>query len=156
MPKLKINVKTEFCNIEISGGSPKELIEGLSWLDSDFLSEINGRMKEIESFQAEDAFVNIVRVGNNGPIIVTHKEISHYEAIGLILYSMNKKGAKTREIRKLLVESGKDVTVSARLHEMGKRGHVFQPLGKGKEYRLTGLGINWIEEEILPKIREEN
>jgi hypothetical protein len=155
MPKLKINVKTDFCYIEVSGESPKELIEGLSWLDSDFLSEIKGRINEIESFQDKDALANIVRVGKDGPIIVTLEEISHYEAIGLILYAMSKEGAKTGEVRKRLAESGKDVTVAARLHEMGKRGHVFQPLGKGTEYKLTALGNKWIEEEVLPKIREE-
>jgi predicted transcriptional regulator len=37
---------------------------------------------------------------------------------------------------------------------MRRRGHVFQPDGKGSEYRLTERGVKWVEEEVLPRLGE--
>jgi len=33
---------------------------------------------------------------------------------------------------------------------------VFRPSGKGSEYRLTAKGLEWMEEEVLEKLRRED
>ena len=96
-----------------------------------------------------------MRVTADGPVIVTRAELSHYEIIGLILYSMKHHEATSKQIRDRIEASGKEVIVPARLNEMKKRGHVFRPSGKGSEYRLTAKGLEWMEEEVLEKLRRE-
>ena len=41
------------------------------------------------------------------------------------------------------------------LHEMVKKGVLFRPEGRGSIYKLTAKGVNWVEREVLPPIREK-
>jgi len=68
------------------------------------------------------------------------------------MYAMRNHEATGKEIRDRLAISGKKITVAARLHEMRRRGQVFQPEGKGSEYRLTLKGVRWVEEDVLPRL----
>ena len=154
MPRLRVSVKTSYGKIEVSGESPSEVMEGLGWLTSEFMAGVSGRVSDVAAAEAEDNLKGIVRVGRDGPTIVTREELSHYESIGLIMYAMKDHEATGKEIRDRLSSSGKSVTVAARLHEMRRRGHVFQPDGKGSEYRLTERGVKWVEEEVLPRFGE--
>jgi hypothetical protein len=96
-------------------------------MDQKFIGEVNERVSELLATQAKDELKDIVEVGRDGPVIVTKKKLSHYAAIGLILYCLKDHQASSREITRRLVSSGKKVTVPARLHEMRKRGHIFKP-----------------------------
>ncbi len=93
-------------------------------------------------------------MGRDGPIIVTKKKLSHYEAIGLVLYSTRDHQASSRELSRRLSASGKKVTVPARLNEMRKRGHIFKPIDKSPYYKLSIKGVKWIEDEILPPLKK--
>jgi len=152
LPRLKVRVKTGYGELEVSGESPEEVMEGLGWLTGEFAAAVQGRVAEVAAAEAEDVLKGIVRVGREGPTIVTREELSHYEAVGLIMYAMRNHEATGKEIRDRLASSGKKITVAARLHEMRRRGHVFQPEGKGSEYRLTMKGVRWVEEEVLPRL----
>ena len=154
MPKLQLNIETDYGTLTVSGDTQEEILEALSLLTDDFLDEISDKLNVLDLKQTEDRLRNIVRMGQNGPVIVTRAEISHYEAIGLVLYSMKNQEATSKEIRERLEASGKDVTVAARLNEMRKRGHVFKPSGKGSEYRLTSKGTAWVDDEVVEKIRK--
>ncbi|MES0324583.1 MAG: hypothetical protein ABUK18_01725 [Candidatus Bathyarchaeia archaeon] len=154
MPKLQLNIETDYGTLTVSGDTQEEILEALSLLTDDFLDEISDKLSVLDLKQTEDRFRNIVRIGQNGPVIVTRAEISHYEAIGLVLYSMKNQEATSKKIRERLEASGKDVIVAARLNEMRKRGHVFKPSGKGSEYRLTSKGMAWVDDEVVEKIRK--
>ena len=154
MPKLQLNIETDYGTLTVSGDTQEEIREALSLLTDDFLDEISDKLSVLDLKQTEDRLRNIVRIGQNGPAIVTRAEISHYEAIGLILYSMKNQEATSKKIRERLEASGKDVIVAARLNEMRKRGHVFKPSGKGSEYRLTSKGMAWVDDEVVEKIRK--
>jgi hypothetical protein len=106
------------------------------------------------SEQAIDHLKDIVELRRSGPIIVCKEDISHYEAIGLLLYATKGYQSTGKELKNQLAESGRKVIVPARLHEMVKRGHVFKPDSRGSVYKLTSKGINWVEKEVLPQIRE--
>ncbi len=155
MPRLKVSIKTSYGEIEVSGESPGEVMEGLGWLTSEFVAGVSGKVSDVAAAEAEDNLKGIVRVGRDGPTIVTREELSHYESIGLILYAMKDHEATGKMIRDRLSSSGKSITVAARLHEMRRRGHVFQPDGKGSEYRLTERGVKWVEEEVLPRFSQD-
>jgi len=151
-PRLRVTIKTSYGAMEVSGESPEEVLEGLGWLTYELISQINERASETAAFEAEDSLKGIIRVDREGPTIVSREELSHYEAIGLILYAMKNFEAASKQIRERLVSSGKKVTVAARLHEMRNRGHVFKPEKKGSMYKLTSKGVKWIEDDVLARL----
>lgn len=151
-PRLRVTIKTSYGAMEVSGESPEEVLEGLGWLTHELISQINERASEATAFETEDSLKGIIRVDREGPTIVSHEELSHYEAIGLILYAMKNYEATSKQIRERLVSSGKKVTVAARLHEMRNRGHVFKPEKKGSMYKLTSRGVKWIEDDVLARL----
>ena len=151
-PRLRVTIKTGYGAMEVSGESPEEVLEGLGWLTHELISQINERASETAAFEAEDSLKGIIRVDREGPTIVSREELSHYEAIGLILYAMKNFEAASKQIRERLVSSGKKVTVAARLHEMRTRGHVFKPEKKGSMYKLTSKGVKWIEDDVLARL----
>ncbi|MFQ6052790.1 MAG: hypothetical protein ACE5OO_00990 [Candidatus Bathyarchaeia archaeon] len=155
MARIKLGIKTPFGEIEVSGETTSEILDALSRLDQEFVVEVNEKVSALLATQAKDELKGIVEVGRDGPIIVTKKRLSHYEAIGLILYSMRDHQASSRLITRRLVASGKKVTVPARIHEMRKRGHIFKPLDKAPFYKLSTKGAKWIEEEVLPKLKKK-
>jgi hypothetical protein len=152
LPRLNVRVRTIYGELEVSGCSPEEVLEGLGWLTDDFLASVSERVGHLESAEDEDVLKGIVVLGRDGPTIVTRDELSHYECIGLIMYAMRNQEATGKEIRDRLTSSGKRITVAARLHEMSRRGHVFQTQGKGSRYRLTLKGVSWVENEVLPRL----
>lgn len=151
-PRLRVTIKTGYGAMEVSGESPEEVLEGLGWLTHELISQINEKANEATAYEAEDSLKGIIRVDLEGPTIVSREELSHYEAIGLILYAMKNFEATSKQIRERLVSSGKKVTVAARLHEMRTRGHVFKPEKKGSMYKLTSKGVKWIEDDVLARL----
>ena len=154
MPKLQLNIETDYGTLTVSGDTQEEVLEALALLTDDFLDTISEKLSILDLKQTEDRLRNIVRIGQNGPVIVTRAEINHYEAIGLVLYSMKNQEATSKKIRERLEASGKEVIVAARLNEMRKRGHIFKPSGKGSEYRLTSKGMAWVDDKVVEKIRK--
>jgi hypothetical protein len=155
LPKITLTVKTQFGDIQVSGDNPEELLSGLELLTQDYMTALNEKVSGLVSKQALDHLKDIVEMRYDGPIIVCKEEISHYEAIGLLLYAMKGYQATGKELKACLNESGRKVIVPARLHEMVKKGFLFRPEGRGGIYKMTAKGINWVEKAVLPPIREK-
>jgi len=155
LPKITLTVKTQFGDIQVSGDNPQELLSGLEWLTQEYVATLNEKVSGLVSKQALDHLKDIVEMRHDGPILVCKEQISHYEAIGLLLYAMKGYQATGKELKTCLNESGRKVVVPARLHEMVKKGILFRPEGRGSIYKLTAKGINWVEKEVLPPIREK-
>jgi hypothetical protein len=155
MARVTVVINTPFGEIRVSGDSSKDVINTFRSLDQKFLGEINEKVSELLASQAKDDLKDIIEIGRDGPIIVTKKKLSHYEAIGLILYAMRDHHASSREITMRLSASGKKVTVPARIHEMRKRGHIFKPVDKAPYYKLSTKGVKWIEEEVIPALKKK-
>jgi hypothetical protein len=155
MARIVLNIRTPFGSIEVSGETTSEILNTLEKLDQEFLVEVNEKVSDFLATQARDDLKGIVEGGRDGPVIVTKKKMSHYEAIGLILYGMKDHQSSSRVIKGRLAASGKKVTVPARLHEMRGRGHIFKPLDKAPYYKLSTKGVKWIEEEVLPKLKKK-
>jgi hypothetical protein len=155
LPKITLTVKTQFGDIQVSGDNPEELLSGLELLTQDYMTALNEKVSGLVSKQALDHLKDIVEMRHDGPIIVCKEEISHYEAIGLLLYAMKGYQATGKELKACLNESGRKVIVPARLHEMVKKGFLFRPEGRGGIYKMTAKGINWVEKAVLPPIREK-
>ena len=154
MARITCAIKTPFGEIRVSGESPDEVLDALQDIDQVFVKEVNEKVSDILTTQAKDDLKGLVEVGRDGPIIVTKKKLSHYECIGLVLYSVRDHQSSSRDISKRLSASGKKVTVPARLHEMRKRGHIFKPVDKAPYYKLTTKGVKWIEEDVIPPLKK--
>ena len=153
MGRIKTRIKAPFGEIVLEGENPKEILEILNSIPENFIQEItnliSGRLTPPVKAQLE----GIVEFTTEGPVITTRKKLTHYEAIGLILYSMENNTATAAQISKLLESSGIKSMVPARLNEMTKRGLVFKPNPSRPDYKLTVQGKKWVEDEVLPKLR---
>ena len=79
--------------------------------------------------------------------------ISAKEAIGLILYSGNPNPIEDAKLIEWLGTSWKavkDNVVRARVSELRKEGKLIAEQGR---YSLSGAGLQWITQEVLPKLR---
>jgi hypothetical protein len=79
--------------------------------------------------------------------------ISAKEAIGLILYSGNPTPIEDAKLIEWLGTSWKavkDNVVRARVSELRKEGKLIAEQGR---YSLSGAGLQWVTQEVLPKLR---
>jgi hypothetical protein len=85
--------------------------------------------------------------------LTTREKLTHYEAVGLVMYASEERTNTAAQITKLLESSGIKSMVPARLNEMTKRGQVFKPDPNKPDFKLTIQGEKWIEEEVISKLR---
>jgi len=153
MVKYKLIIKNQIYDFEIGGESISEILEALRDLDKGFLDEAREIVSSVMKASVDEGLRDIVEVRHDGPLIVAKKDLSHYEAIGVVLYCFKDHQATSRQIKERLAASGKKVTVPARLNEMVRKGLVFKPEERGSFYKLSTKGLKWVEEEVLPRLR---
>jgi hypothetical protein len=79
--------------------------------------------------------------------------ISAKEAIGMILYSAHPSTLEDASLIEILGTSWKavkDNVIRARVSELRKEGKLIAEQGR---YTLSGAGIQWISQEVLPKLK---
>ena len=154
MARIKVSVKTSFGEVVLEGSSGEELLELIKGLPEGFMKALEDLDSAKITPPTSMALRGIIEQTDQGPVIITDKKISQYEAIGILLYAMEGGTATASKLRKLLEARGMRVQVPARLNEMRKRGLVFKPDANKPEWKLTVQGRKWIEEEVLPKLRQ--
>jgi hypothetical protein len=152
MKKVETRIKTSFGEIVVEGDTPQEILELLSTFPEDFVEKVDSFVSS-RIIPSAAQLKGIVESTTEGPVIVTHETLTHYEAIGLTLYASDEKKNTAAQISKLLESSGMKCMVPARLNEMTKRGQVFKPDPKRPEFKLTIQGERWVESNVLPKLR---
>lgn len=153
MAKIRAHIKTGFGEIEVEGESPQELLEALKNITPEFIGEVYGLVLSKVATPMKIGLEGIVELTTEGPVVTTREKLSHYEAIGLILYASEKKTNTATQIARLLESSGIKSMVPARLNEMTKRRLVFKPDPARPEFKLTLQGEKWIDDEVLPRLR---
>ena len=153
MGRIRTRIKAPFGEIVLEGENPKEILEIIKSIPENFIEEITSLILGKLTPPIKAQLEGIVEFTTEGPVITTRKKLTHYEAIGLILYSMENNMATAAQISKLLESSGIKSMVPARLNEMTKRGLVFKPNPSKPDFKLTVQGKRWIEDEVLPKLR---
>jgi len=153
--KVKAHIKTPFGEIVLEGESMHEVIEMLDSAPSDFMEKLNNLVSSKLVPPSRVKLQGIIEFTTEGPVITTRQKLTHYEAIGLLLFASENKTNTAAQLSKLLESSGIKCMVPARLNEMTKRGIVFKPNPSRPEFRLTVQGERWIEEEVLPKLTEK-
>ena len=151
--KIRVRVKTGFGELEVEGDSPSEVLEALKGLTPEFVGEVAGAVSTKVVMPVKAQLEGVVELTTEGPVVTTREKLSHYEAIGLILFASEKKVSTATQIARLLESSGIKSMVPARLNEMTKRRVVFKPDPTRPEFKLTLQGEKWIEDDVLPRLR---
>lgn len=153
MGKVKARIKTPFGEIVVEGEGPEEILKILNSFPEDFMEKtarlVSTKLTPTAAIQLKD----VVEFTTEGPVITTSEKLTHYEAVGLVLYASEGNKNTSAQIKKLLESSGIKSMVPARLNEMTKRGQVFKPDPSRPEFKLTVQGERWIEDEVLARVR---
>jgi hypothetical protein len=152
MKRIEARIKTPFGEVLIEGENPQEILDMLSGIPENFVETLSDFVSS-RLTQSGAQLKGIVEVTTEGPVIVTRENLTHYEAVGLVLYASDERKNTAAQIQKLLESSGIKSMVPARLNEMTKRGQVFKPDPSKTEFKLTIQGEKWIEDEVLSKLR---
>jgi len=152
MKKIEARIKTPFGEVVIEGETPKEILSMLETIPENFMEKLSDFVSN-KLIPSGAQLKGIVELTTEGPVIVTREKLTHYEAVGLVLYASEEKTNTAAQVTKLLESSGIKSMVPARLNEMTKRGQVFKPDPNKPEFKLTIQGEKWIEEEVLTKLR---
>ncbi|UCD26386.1 MAG: hypothetical protein JSV75_05680 [Candidatus Bathyarchaeota archaeon] len=153
MGKIRVQIKAPFGEIVVEGDNAQEILSMLKMVPPEFMSAISELISAKLTPPIKTQLDGIVELTTEGPIITTREKLTHYEAIGLVLFASDKKTSTATRINRLLASSGIRSMVPARLNEMTKRGIVFKPDPAKPEFRLTTQGERWLEEEVLTKVR---
>ncbi len=152
MKQIKAKIKTSFGEVIIEGENPQEILSLLEQIPKDFVEKLTDSVSSRLVLSGAQ-LKGIIEPTTEGPVVVTRESLTHYEAVGLILYASEEKKNTAAQIQKLLESSGIKSMVPARLNEMTKRGHVFKPDPAKPEFKLTIQGEKWVEDEVLSKLR---
>jgi len=145
-------MKTPFGEIVVEGDSPQEIISVLESFPEDFMERVSGLVSS-RVVPSSAQLKGIVEFTTEGPVIVTRENLTHYEAIGLVLYTSDERKNTAAQVQRLLESSGIKCMVPARLNEMTKRGQVFKPDPGRPEFKLTVQGERWVEDDVLARLR---
>jgi hypothetical protein len=152
MKRIEARIKTPFGEVTIEGETPQEILSILETMPTDFVEKISDFVSS-RLMPSGAQLKGIIEATTEGPVIVTREKLTHYEAVGLVLYASEDRKNTAAQVERLLESSGIKSMVPARLNEMTKRGQVFKPDPAKPEFKLTIQGEKWIEDEVLAKLR---
>ena len=152
MKRIEARIKTPFGEVIIEADSPQEILSMLENIPENFVEKLSEFVSN-KLTPSGAQLKGIIEPTTEGPVIVTRENLTHYEAVGLILYASEDKKNTAAKVTKLLESSGIKSMVPARLNEMTKRGQVFKPDPNKPDFKLTIQGEKWVEDEVLSKLR---
>jgi hypothetical protein len=152
LKRIEARIKTGFGEVVIEGENPQEILDMLSVIPENFVEKLSDFVSN-RLTPSGAQLKGIIEPTTEGPVIVTREKLTHYEAVGLILYASGERKGTAAQVQKLLESSGINVMVPARLNEMTKRGQVFKPDPNKPDFKLTIQGEKWVEDEVLSKLR---
>jgi len=152
LKRIEARIKTPFGEVVFEGENPQEILDMLGVIPEGFVEKLNDFVSN-KLTPSGAQLKGIVEPTTEGPVIVTREKLTHYEAVGLILYASAEKKSTAAQVTKLLDSSGINAMVPARLNEMTKRGQIFKPDPNKPDFKLTIQGEKWVEEEVIKKLR---
>ena len=152
MKRIEARIKTPFGEVIVEGENPQEILDMLGLIPENFVEELSDFVSD-RLTPSGAQLKGIIEATTEGPVIVTRENLTHYEAVGLVMYASTERKNTAAQIQKLLESSGIKSMVPARLNEMTKRGQVFKPDPNKPDFKLTIQGEKWVEDEVLTKLR---
>ncbi len=172
MGRLSLAFKTKYGDIRIEGDSLADfkniLLEiGVSEIDIESIrntitsqiehQDIIVSIPSIPISSSKPELTGVIEYGNDGTphITISSDKLTAREVIGLLLYTKSPNSISMGELTNLVKNNWKNVDmtqISANLSFM--RAYVIKEGTRGSySYRLSGSGKEWIENELLPKLR---
>ncbi|HKM60651.1 MAG TPA: hypothetical protein VJY36_07250 [Candidatus Bathyarchaeia archaeon] len=152
MKRIEARIKTPFGEVIVEGENPQEILDMLGLIPENFVETLSDFVSD-RLTPSGAQLKGIIEATTEGPVIVTRENLTHYEAVGLVMYASTERKNTAAQIQKLLESSGIKSMVPARLNEMTKRGQVFKPDPNKPDFKLTMQGEKWVEDEVLTKLR---
>ena len=152
MKRIEARIKTPFGEVVIEGETPQEILSMLETMPKNFVEKLSDFVSD-RLMPSGAQLKGIVELTTEGPVVVTRDKLTHYEAVGLVMYASEDKTNTASQISKLLESSGIKSMVPARLNEMTKRGQVFKPDPSKPDFKLTIQGEKWVEDDVISKLR---
>jgi hypothetical protein len=152
LKRIEARIKTPFGEVIVEGENPQEILDMLGLIPENFVEELSDFVSD-RLTPSGAQLKGIIETTTEGPVIVTRENLTHYEAVGLVMYASTERKNTAAQIQKLLESSGIKSMVPARLNEMTKRGQVFKPDPNKPDFKLTIQGEKWVEDEVLTKLR---
>ena len=152
MKRIEARIKTAFGEVIIEGDQPLDILDMLNNIPENITEKLSDFVSN-RLTPSGAQLKGIIELTTEGPVIVTRENLTHYQAVGLVLYASDDKRNTAAQVQKLLESSGIKSMVPARLNEMTKRGQVFKPDPSKPEFKLTIQGEKWIEDEVLSRLR---
>jgi hypothetical protein len=152
LKRIEAKIKTPFGEVIIEGENPQEILDMLGLIPENFVEKLSDFVSD-RLTPSGAQLKGIIEPTTEGPVIVTRENLTHYEAVGLVMYASTERKNTAAQIQRLLESSGIKSMVPARLNEMTKRGQVFKPDPNKPEFKLTIQGEKWVEDEVLTKLR---
>jgi hypothetical protein len=157
--RLRFRLRRGNFEVELEGdfdyvrGKFEELLQSQQSMPPGSLSTVGDQ--SLEGFIPSDDVAGILETTPDGKLHFTipFDKISAKEAIGLIIYSNNPTPLEDAKLIELLGTSWKavkDNVVRARVSELRKEGKLIVEQGR---YILSGAGLQWISQDVLPKLR---
>jgi hypothetical protein len=90
-------------------------------------------------------------------LLIIPEKLSAKEVIGLLLYSKKTETIGLEELTKLVSRNWNKVSTSYVSANIGQMKHMILAEGTKRQYkyRLSGAGLSWIENELLPRLKIE-
>ncbi len=152
MKRIEARIKTQFGEVVIEGENPQDIMDMLENIPENFVEKLSDFVSN-RLTPSGAQLKGIIEPTTEGPVIVTRENLTHYEAVGLVLYASEERRNTAAQIQKLLESSGIKSMVPARLNEMTKRGQVFKPDPRKPEVNLTIEGEKCVADDVLSKLR---
>ena len=105
MKRIEARIKTPFGEVVIEGENPQEILDMLGIIPENFVEKLSDFVSD-KLTPSGAQLKGIVEPTTEGPIIVTREKLTHYEAVGLILYASEERKNTASQIYKLLENSG--------------------------------------------------
>ncbi len=105
MKRIEARIKTPFGEVVIEGDSPQEILNMLRTVPENFVEKLSDFVSNRLSPSGAQ-LKGIVEPTTEGPVIVTRENLTHYEAVGLVLYASDERKNTAAQVQKLLESSG--------------------------------------------------
>lgn len=169
MGKIRLTLKTSFGEVSVEGQSVSDLRDSLSEIGipesniANILETIRQKLeapvpvKTIAVVPSKPEFTGVIEFTSDGTphLIVPPDNLTGREVIGLLLYAKSPNTISMRELTSLVSDNWKSVKIqkiSAYLSHM--RAFIIKEGTRGSySYRLSGSGRNWVEKELLPRLK---
>ena len=86
MKRIEARIKTPFGEVIVEGENPQEILDMLGLIPENFVKKLSDFVSD-RLTPSGAQLKGIIEATTEGPVIVTRENLTHYEAVGLVMYA---------------------------------------------------------------------